>query len=81
MENWLYERDCVSSLAKSLILMQGMVDEDLDVKQFCNRYVEVMGTECDHVHIVALSDALQVILRLFPQKWHPSLMPPSKLQE
>lgn len=37
-----------------------MVDEDLDVKQFCNRYVEVMGTESDHIHIVALSDALQV---------------------
>jgi len=41
-------------------MLQGMVDEDLDVKQFCNRHVEVMGTESDHIHIVALSDALQV---------------------
>jgi ubiquitin thioesterase protein OTUB1 len=39
-----------------------MVDEDIDVKQFCNRHVEVMGTESDHIHIVALSDALQVSL-------------------
>ena len=36
-----------------------MADEELDVKAFCTRYVEVMGTESDHVHIVALSDALQ----------------------
>jgi len=41
-------------------ILQGMVDEDIDVKQFCNRHVEVMGTESDHIHIVALSDALQV---------------------
>lgn len=38
------------------------MDEDIDVKLFCTRYVEVMGTESDHVHIVALSDALQVEL-------------------
>lgn len=37
------------------------MDEDIDVKQFCTRYVEVMGSESDHVHIVALSDALQVM--------------------
>ena len=36
-----------------------MADEEIDVKLFCTRYVEVMGTESDHVHIVALSDALQ----------------------
>lgn len=36
-----------------------MMDEEIDVKTFCTRYVEVMGTESDHVHIVALSDALQ----------------------
>ena len=35
------------------------MDDDIEVKQFCTRYVEVMGTESDHVHIVALSDALQ----------------------
>lgn len=40
------------------------MDEDITVKQFCMRYVEVMGAESDHVHIVALSDALQVHLAL-----------------
>ena len=29
------------------------------MEQFCRRYVEPMGEESDHVHIVALTDALQ----------------------
>ena len=39
--------------------MQGMCDDDVSVEQFCRRYVEPMGEESDHVHIVALTDALQ----------------------
>ena len=39
---------------------QGMYDESPSVDSFCHKYVEVMGEESDHVHIVALSDALQV---------------------
>ncbi len=34
-------------------------DEAITVEQFCRRYVEPMGEESDHVHIVALTDALQ----------------------
>ncbi len=37
-----------------------MSDEAITVEQFCRRYVEPMGEESDHVHIVALTDALQV---------------------
>ena len=37
-----------------------MFDEAPSVEYFCQRYVEVQGEESDHVHIVALSDALQV---------------------
>ena len=40
--------------------LQGMSDEAITVEQFCRRYVEPMGEESDHVHIVALTDALQV---------------------
>ncbi len=36
-----------------------MIDEAVTVEQFCRRYVEPMGEESDHVHIVALTDALQ----------------------
>ena len=39
---------------------QGMYDEAPSVDSFCHKCVEVMGEESDHVHIVALSDALQV---------------------
>lgn len=34
------------------------------VEQFCRKNVEVMGEESDHVHIVSLTDALQVPLRV-----------------
>ena len=33
---------------------------DMDVQQFRQRCVEPMGEESDHLHIVALTDALQV---------------------
>lgn len=34
------------------------------VEQFCKSSVEPMGEECDHVHIIALSDALGVAIRV-----------------
>ena len=37
-----------------------MSDEGLSVEAFRRRCVEPMGEESDHVHIVALSDLLQV---------------------
>ena len=40
----------------------GSSDECLSVEAFCNRSVMVMGEESDHVHVVALSDALGVPL-------------------
>ena len=36
-----------------------MSDEEMSVQQFWQRCVEPMGEESDHVHIVALTDALQ----------------------
>ena len=48
--------------------LQGMSDEAITVEQFCRRYVEPMGEESDHVHIVALTDALQVFPESFPVK-------------
>lgn len=39
---------------------QGMMDDPVTVEQFCRRYVEPMGEESDHIHIVAITDALQV---------------------
>lgn len=38
--------------------LQGL--SDLDVATFCQKCVEPMGEESDHVHLVALTDALQV---------------------
>lgn len=40
--------------------LQGMMDDPVTVEQFCRRYVEPMGEESDHIHIVAMTDALQV---------------------
>ena len=42
------------------IPLQGMIDDPIGVEQFCRRYVEPMGEESDHIHIVAITDALQV---------------------
>ncbi len=41
-----------------------MSDDLLSVEQFCRTSVEPMGEESDHVHIVALADALQVPIRV-----------------
>lgn len=41
-------------------VLQGMMDDPVTVEQFCRRYVEPMGEESDHIHIVAITDALQV---------------------
>lgn len=41
-----------------------MSDDLLSVEQFCRRFVEPMGEESDHVHIVALTDALHVPIRV-----------------
>lgn len=41
-----------------------MSDDLLSVEQFCRRFVEPMGEESDHVHIVALTDALRVPIRV-----------------
>ena len=43
-----------------LVHLKGMIDDPISVEQFCRRYVEPMGEESDHVHIVAITDALQV---------------------
>lgn len=40
--------------------VKGMMDDPVTVEQFCRRYVEPMGEESDHIHIVAITDALQV---------------------
>jgi hypothetical protein len=45
---------------RSKPLLQGMCDDEVSVEQFCRRYVEPMGEESDHVHIVALTNALLV---------------------
>lgn len=37
-----------------------MLDDPITVEQFCRKYVEPMGEESDHIHIVAITDALQV---------------------
>ena len=48
-----------------------MDDEGLSVEQFCRRRVEPMGEESDHVHIVALTDALQVLGQSeYAQRYH-----------
>ena len=41
-----------------------MIDDPIGVEQFCRRYVEPMGEESDHIHIVAITDALQVTNRM-----------------
>ena len=57
--------------------VQGMCDDALTVEQFCRRHVEPMGEESDHVHIVALTDALQVLsLNKTSSKACTSMAPP-----
>ncbi|XP_044518067.1 ubiquitin thioesterase OTUB2 [Gracilinanus agilis] len=40
------------------------IDEEMDVKDFCAQEVEPMATECDHVQITALSQALNIPLQV-----------------
>lgn len=40
--------------------LQGMSDDSPTVDHFRQRFVEPMGEESDHVHIVAMVSALQV---------------------
>jgi Peptidase C65 Otubain len=42
------------------LLLQGISIEELSVEQFRRKCVEPMGEESDEVHIVALTDVLQV---------------------
>lgn len=44
--------------------IMGMLDDPVTVEQFCRRYVEPMGEESDHIHIVAITDALQIPIRV-----------------
>lgn len=44
--------------------IMGMTIDELSVEAFRRRCVEPMGEEADHVHIVALSDMLQVPVRV-----------------
>jgi len=44
--------------------VMGMSDECLSVEMFCEKMVEPMGVESDHIHIVALQRALQVPIRV-----------------
>ncbi|KAL3132624.1 hypothetical protein ABBQ32_009152 [Trebouxia sp. C0010 RCD-2024] len=44
--------------------IMGMMDDPVTVEQFCRRYVEPMGEESDHIHIVAITDALQIAIRV-----------------
>ena len=43
----------------------GMTESVQDVTQFCRQYVEPMGEESDHAHIIAITDALKVPIRVF----------------
>ncbi|KJE90158.1 peptidase C65 Otubain [Capsaspora owczarzaki ATCC 30864] len=43
---------------------QGFIEDGLTVSEFCAREVEVMARECEQVHIVALSAALDVPVRV-----------------
>ncbi|XP_045057507.2 ubiquitin thioesterase OTUB2 isoform X2 [Desmodus rotundus] len=40
------------------------IDEEMDIKDFCTHEVEPMATECDHIQITALSQALNIALQV-----------------
>ncbi|KAL4692655.1 hypothetical protein H8959_016465 [Pygathrix nigripes] len=40
------------------------IDEEMDIKDFCTHEVEPMATECDHIQITALSQALSIALQV-----------------
>ncbi|MQL96572.1 hypothetical protein Taro_029254 [Colocasia esculenta] len=44
--------------------IMGLADGSGSVDQFCKKSVEPMGEESDHIHIIALSDALGVPIRV-----------------
>lgn len=48
------------------MLRKGVIVDFVDILclQFCQKSVEPMGEESDHIHIIALSDALQVPIRV-----------------
>mmetsp|Transcript_26454 Transcript_26454/g.50235 ORF Transcript_26454/g.50235 Transcript_26454/m.50235 type:complete len:272 (-) Transcript_26454:287-1102(-) len=41
-----------------------MQEEGMTVQDFCRRHVEPMGEESDHLHLVAMADALQTPMRV-----------------
>ncbi|KAJ1655387.1 hypothetical protein IWQ61_004849 [Dispira simplex] len=43
---------------------QPFMEDDMDLKTFCVGFVEAMGVESDQIHIIALTRALQVGLRI-----------------
>ncbi|CAI9598609.1 unnamed protein product, partial [Staurois parvus] len=43
---------------------QPFVEEGLDIADFCMQHVEPMGTVCDHIHIIALTQALTIPLQV-----------------
>jgi ubiquitin thioesterase protein OTUB1 len=42
----------------------GLSEEPITVEQFCRKHVEAMGEESDHLHIIAIADAMQTPLRI-----------------
>ncbi|XP_070578302.1 ubiquitin thioesterase OTUB1-like [Ptychodera flava] len=51
-------------LQKETEFFENFVEGGLSVKDFCNREVEPMGKESDHIHIIALTKALGVGVRV-----------------
>ena len=50
---------CAVAVACSMcVLLQGQYE--MDVNTFCERSVDVMGEESDHIHAQALTDAVEV---------------------
>ncbi|KAK3093572.1 hypothetical protein FSP39_017552 [Pinctada imbricata] len=61
----VYLRLIVSGfLQKEAEFYTNFIEGDRSIKEFCNQEVEPMGKESDHIHIIALTNALGVPVRV-----------------
>ncbi|XP_073466340.1 ubiquitin thioesterase OTUB2 [Aquarana catesbeiana] len=65
-DNAVYYLRLVTSafLRKRAEFYQPFVEEGLHIADFCTMHVEPMGTVCDHIHIIALTQALTIPLQV-----------------
>ncbi|XP_048586634.1 ubiquitin thioesterase OTUB1-like, partial [Nematostella vectensis] len=53
-----------AQLQRNAVFFENFIEGERTVKEFCNQEVEPMGKESDHIHIIGLTEALGVCIRV-----------------